>query len=75
MDAETTTVPVLRCRYVAPCRVKRCTAQATTILRGLDNRGHHTIQWEVCTPHSDQAIVREAHKGRVVVRLWTMTES
>jgi hypothetical protein len=66
---------VLRCRYASPCRVKGCTAQATTILRGIDSRGYHTIQWEVCTPHSDQAIVRETQKGRVVVRLWTMTES
>src|SRR5689334_8040392 len=71
IGGETKTIQVLRCRYVAPCRVKGCTAQATTILRGLDSSGRHTIAWEVCTPHSDQAIAREARKGRVVVRLWT----
>lgn len=74
MADETKTIEVLRCLYASPCRVKDCKVPATTILRGLDGRGHHTIQWEVCTPHSDQAIVREARKGRQVVRLWTMTE-
>jgi hypothetical protein len=71
MDTETKTIQVLHCRYRSPCRVKGCQAQATTILHGLDFRGLHTIQWEICTPHSEQLILREAHKGRMVVRLWT----
>jgi hypothetical protein len=71
MAEETRTIEVLRCQYRSPCRVKGCTVPATTILRGLDGRGQHTIQWEVCTPHSEQAIVRKAGKGRNVIRLWT----
>ena len=71
MNEETTTIQVLRCRYVVTCRGPGCTVQATTILQGLDSSGRHTIAWEVCTSHSDHAIVREARKGRVVVRLWT----
>jgi hypothetical protein len=68
-DAETKTIEVLRCRYQTGCKVKGCAASATTILRGLDECGHHVIQWELCTPHSDQAIMREARKGRNVVLL------
>jgi hypothetical protein len=74
MDSATKTIEVLRCRYASPCRVKGCTAPATTILRGLDHGGRPTVQWEVCTPHSEQAIVREAQRGRNVVRLWTMSD-
>jgi hypothetical protein len=32
------------------------------------------VQWEVCTPHSEQIIVREAHKGRNVIRLWIASD-
>jgi hypothetical protein len=71
MDNETITIQVLRCGYNSPCRVKNCQAPATVILRGLDHQGLHTIQWEVCMPHSEQVILREAQKGRQVVRLWT----
>jgi predicted Fe-S protein YdhL (DUF1289 family) len=74
MDSQTNPIEVLRCRYASPCRVKGCTAQATTILRGLDHLGQHTIQWETCTPHADAAILREAKKGRAVVRLWTTAD-
>lgn len=69
MDTKTKTIEVLRGGYAY--RVKGYAAQATTILRGLEDRGHHTIQWEVCTAHSDQVIMREAQPGRDVVRLWT----
>ena len=71
MAEETKTIEVLRCGYASPCRVKSCTAQATTILRGLDGRGYHTIHWEVCTTHSQLVIVREAKRGQTVMRLWT----
>ena len=74
MAEETRTIQVLACRYQTQCKVKGCQTNATTILRGLDGRGQHTIQWEVCTPHSEQAIVREAQKGRVVVRLRTLSD-
>jgi hypothetical protein len=74
MDEETKTIQVVKCGYRSPCRVKGCQAQATTILRGLDVRGLHTIQWETCTPHADAVILREAKKGRVVVQLWTDTD-
>jgi len=73
LSDETKTIEVLPCGYQTRCKVQGCEAPATTILRGLDCRGRHTIHWEVCTPHSEQAIVREAHKGRQVVRLWTVS--
>jgi hypothetical protein len=41
------------------------------ILRGLDSIGRPTKQWETCQAHSEQVILREAQKGRAVVRLWT----
>jgi hypothetical protein len=72
-DTETRTIQVLRYRYSSPCRVKGCSAPATTNLRGLDHGGRPTVQWEVCTPHSEQTIMREAHKGRHVVRSWTIS--
>jgi hypothetical protein len=74
LSNETKAIEVLPCGYQTQCKVRSCKAQATTILRGVDGRGHPTVQWEVCTPHSEQTIVREASKGRAVVRLWTMTE-
>jgi hypothetical protein len=63
LSNKTKTIEVLPCGYQTRCQVKGCEASATTILRGLDRQGHHRIQWEVCTPHSEQTIVREAHKG------------
>ena len=74
MAQETKTIEILCCGYASPCQVKGCKAQATVILRGLDRRGHHTVQHEVCTPHSEQAIVREAGRGRQVVRLWALSD-
>jgi hypothetical protein len=74
LSNETKTIELLPCGYQTQCKVKNCKVPATTILRGLDGRGHPTVQWEVCTPHSEVVIEREARKGRAVVRLWTMTE-
>jgi hypothetical protein len=73
MAEDTKTIEVLRCQYRSPCRVKGCKAQATTILRGLDSIGRPTKQWECCTSHSEAVIVREAQRGRNVVRLWTIS--
>jgi hypothetical protein len=71
MAEETKTIEVMRCQYRAPCRVKNCTAPATTILRGLDALQRPTIQHELYISHSEQVILREAQRGRNVVRLWT----
>jgi hypothetical protein len=74
MDAETKTIQVLRCLFRSPCRVKGYQAQATTILRGLNHSGQHTVLWESCTQHNEQVILREARKGRMVMRLWTSSD-
>jgi hypothetical protein len=70
MADETKTIEVLRCQYRSSCRVRGCAANATVILHGPDSIGRPTKQWEICQAHSEQVILREAQKGRAVVRLW-----
>jgi hypothetical protein len=73
LSSETKTIEVLPCGYNAQCRVKNCKDRATVILRGLNSIGRPTKQWECCTSHSEAVILREAQRGRNVVRLWTIS--
>ena len=56
------------CGYQAPCKVRNCQAEATTIARAIDSGGRPVRQYELCAIHAEQVGEREQGRGREIVR-------
>ena len=67
LDTEAVQLTILHCGYHARCRVRGCSAIATTILRKADRAGRFLRQIEVCDAHGADVIARETTRGLQVV--------
>ena len=65
---ETKTIELGPCHYQAQCRVKGCTAGASSIARAYDAISRPKDQYELCTPHAEQIAERERAKGREILK-------
>jgi hypothetical protein len=62
-DPAPTTVRIHRCKYVSPCRARRCLKRATLIAEKTDVAGCHVRQIELCLSHCEIVIERERSRG------------
>ena len=62
-DPAPTTVRIHRCKYVSPCRARRCLKRATLIAEKTDVAGRHVRQIELCLSHCEIVIERERSRG------------
>ena len=56
-------VRIHRIRYVSRCKVRRCTARATTVAEKVDGAGRHVPQVELCDHRCEVVIERERKRG------------
>ena len=62
-DPAPTTVRIHRCKYVSPCRARRCLKRATLVAEKTDVAGRHVRQIELCLSHCEIVIERERSRG------------
>ena len=59
MPDETKTIEQWPCGYAAPCKVKNCCGEATSIARSVDAGGRPIKQYELCAAHAALIAARE----------------
>jgi hypothetical protein len=62
-DPAPTTVRIHQCKYVLPCRARRCLKRATLVAEKTDVAGRHVRQIELCLLHCEIVIERERSRG------------